>query len=83
MGSKCRIHQKVRKNPDFIAQTRHLDAIGLRWRVMPHPGKGHPFLRITLADGREVDFTIACTPRGSISADKAAATIRRFLAAQG
>lgn len=77
--SRMRIEAKVRKNPDYIAATGYLDQIGLRFEVVNHPGKGHPFLRITLPHGDTMAFTIACTPRGRINQDAVVARLKRAI----
>lgn len=81
--SRMRIEAKIRKNADFIALTRFLDCIGFRHDVHPPTGKGHPFLRIDLPDGRQIDFHIACTPAGHCNAGARVTRLRRRLADAG
>lgn len=81
--SRQRIAAKVRKNPDFIALTRYLDALGLAHQVIPPTGKGHPALRIILPDGSDLIHHIACTPRGRLNSAAPVAKLRRRLAAIG
>lgn len=77
--SRMRIEAKVRTNPDYKAAIRYLDQIGLRYEVCAHPGKGHPFLRITLPDGDDMAFTIASSPRGRVNTDAVVARLRRAI----
>lgn len=83
MGSKCRMIQRVRTNADYQAITRHLDTLGLRHRVVPPEGKGHPALMIRLPSGDEARYTIACSPRGGLNSRARVADLRRFLAGHG
>lgn len=80
--SRNRLIAKVRTNGDFKAITRHLDESGLAYVVVKPNHKGHPALRITLPDGREVDHYITCTPRGRSNSAARVASLRRFLASQ-
>lgn len=81
--SRMRIAAKIRKNPDYKSIDRFLDQIGFRHEIHPPTGKGHPFLRIDLPDGRQLDFHIACTPAGRCNADARLARLRRHLADSG
>lgn len=74
-----RIGAKVRKNPDYVAAAGYLDQIGLRHEVKPHPGKGHPFLLITLPHGDTMAFSIACTPKMRISQEAVVARLKRAI----
>jgi hypothetical protein len=83
--SRCRLAERIRKNPDYVGITRFLDAHDLPHRVA-YPGtrtSGHPALFITLPDGREVNYCIASTPKQSLNVAKCVAGVRRFLASQG
>lgn len=81
--SRMRIAAKIRKNPDYKSIDRFLDQHGFRHEIHPPTGKGHPFLRIDLPDGRQLDFHIACTPAGRCNADARLARLRRHLADAG
>ncbi|QCP84340.1 hypothetical protein EYE35_01200 [Cereibacter sphaeroides] len=83
MGSKCRLIQRVRTNADYQALTRHLDTLGLRHRVVPPEGKGHPGLMIRLPSGEEARFQIACSPRGGLNSRARVAELKRWLASRG
>lgn len=81
--SRMRILAKVRNNPDYIALARFLDSIGFRYVVHPPTGKGHPFLRISLPHGVDLDHYITCTPKGHINSDARVARLKRALASAG
>ncbi|MGP9804048.1 hypothetical protein [Paracoccus sp. NSM] len=81
--SRQRIGAKIRKNPDYIALARYLDAHDLKHEIVPPTGKGHPALRITLPDGSDMIHHIACTPRGRCHVAPRVAQLRRRLEAKG
>ena len=83
MGSKCRMIQRVRTNPDYKALTGYLDQLRLPHRVEAPSGKGHPALVVSLPTGGEVRYTIGCTPSGRLNAPARVSDLRRKLAAAG
>lgn len=76
--SRSRILAKVRKNPDFIAATRELDALGIAWTLRPPISTGHPYLLI--GGFRK---TIASSPRGGLCSEKVVGDLRRWLREHG
>lgn len=82
--SRQRIGAKVRTNSDFKAMTAYLDSIGLRWRVAPPTGKGHPSLLIDIPGADEpMRYPIACTPKSSIPAAAKVGMLRKALRQAG
>lgn len=83
--SRNRLMAKIRRNPDYIAKARHLDSLGLSYRVAYPNGRatGHPAIFITLPDGREVHNSIASTPSPRLNMDGCVSELKRFLAAHG
>lgn len=81
--SKNRILAKVRTNDDYSAIADYLKSIGFHHTVHPPRGKGHPFIRIKLPHGPEVEMNIACTPRGGGHKAGAISAVKGFLAKHG
>lgn len=77
--SKSRMQQKVRKNPDFVACTRYLDGLGLKWEVLAPTGTGHPKLAITLPNGEVYRHPIPCTPRQGTDPNVGLSKLKRRL----
>lgn len=83
--SRNRVVARVRTNEDYKALSRHLDGLGLRYRV-DYPGgrtSGHPALFIALPTGPEVPFIIAGTPRGYIDVAARVHKLKKFLREHG
>lgn len=76
MSSRCRLINRVRKNPDFVAISSWAEKNGLTMTLEPPTGKGHP--KITITDGRTVmRRPIACTPRSYMNITNVIAAIER------
>ncbi|WP_444668376.1 hypothetical protein [Cereibacter changlensis] len=74
---------KVRKNEDFKAIADFLKLQKLDFVVKSPRGKGHPYLAITLWDGRIIEHNIAGTPRGSGNPDAARTHLKHELRRHG
>jgi hypothetical protein len=63
--SKPRLHVKLKQNSEYPAITGFLSKVGFRFELHAPTGKGHPFLRIRLPDGHDLDHYINSTPKGN------------------
>jgi hypothetical protein len=77
--SKPRLATKLRQNAEYPAITDFLDKIGFRHELHGPTGKGHPFLRIDLPDGRSIDHYINSTPKANGNPRAAMGKLRRAL----
>lgn len=77
--SKPRLHVKLKKNDEYPAITGFLDKVGFAFVLHGPTGKGHPFLRIRLPDGRELDHYVNSTPNANGNPRAAIGKLRRAL----
>ena len=77
--SKPRLESKLRQNAEFPAVTGFLNKIGFKWQLHGPTGRAHPFLTITLPDGRMKKHHINSTPRNGGNPKAALSKLRRKL----
>lgn len=81
--SKPRLQVKLNRNDEYPAITGFLGKVGFSFVLHNPPGKGHPFIRIKLPDGGDLDHFINSTPRGNGNPRAALGKLRRELRAVG
>jgi|GEM_PF-2959919 len=81
--SKPRLHIKLSKNAEYPAITGYLEKVGFCFELHNPTGKGHPFIRIKLPDGRDLDHFINSTPKASGNPRAALGKLRRALKGVG
>ena len=81
--SRMRIKAKVRKNADYQAIEEFLNGTGLDWQLHPPTGKGHPYITIDKPGHETMRHTIACTPKGRISAQRSVSSLKRKMQEAG
>lgn len=77
--SKPRLQIKLQQNAEYPAITGFLEKIGFSYVLHGPTGKGHPFLKIRLPDGRFMDHFINSTPRANGNPKAALSKLRRHL----
>ena len=81
--SKPRLEVKLRRNDEYPAITGFLDKVGFSYVLHRPTGKGHPFIRIRLPGGGDLDHYINSTPKANGNPRAALGKLRRALRAVG
>lgn len=81
--SRYRLIAKLRSQQWFADLTAWLDGQGIRWEVARDNRCGHPSLRLTLQDGRQIKQVIPCTPRQAHATAQQLARLRRTICGSG
>lgn len=79
--SRYRLIAKLRSQQWFADLTAWLDGQGIRWEVARDNRCGHPSLRLTLQDGRQIKQVIPCTPRQGQAPSQQIMRMRRTIRA--
>lgn len=79
--SRYRLIAKLRSQQWFGDLTAWLDGQGIRWEVARDNRCGHPSLRLTLQDGRQIKQVIPCTPRQSHAPSQQITRMRKTIRA--